>query len=95
MCWLPCKPFSIERARYTYLMGWLALFSYRFFKLLMEAIKKKNSKASAFRSVNTRRATQKDLDDTEDSGRSRVSKRQEPCEVHRTDLKAERLGGLP
>ncbi|XP_016835900.2 DNA-directed RNA polymerase I subunit RPA1 isoform X2 [Cricetulus griseus] len=43
----------------------------RFFKLLMEAIKKKNSKASAFRSVNSRRATQKDLDDTEDSGKSR------------------------
>lgn len=43
----------------------------RFFKLLMEAIKKKNSKASAFRTVNTRRATQKDLDDTEDSGRKR------------------------
>lgn len=43
----------------------------RFFKLLMEAIKKKNSKASAFRSVNSRRATQKDLDDAEDSGKSR------------------------
>lgn len=54
--------------------GWMTFFSYRFFKLLMEAIKKKNSKASAFRSVNTRRATQKDLDDTEDSGRNRVSK---------------------
>lgn len=52
----------------------MAFFSFRFFKLLMEAIKKKNSKASAFRSVNTRRATQKDLDDAEDSGRRRVSK---------------------
>lgn len=37
----------------------------------MEAIKRKNSKASAFRSVNTRRATQKDLDDAEDSGKNR------------------------
>jgi DNA-directed RNA polymerase I subunit RPA1 len=45
----------------------------RFFKLLMESIRKKSSKASAFRSVNTRRATQKDLDDAEESGRSRVS----------------------
>lgn len=52
----------------------MAFFSYRFFKLLMEAIKKKNSKASAFRSVNTRRATQKDLDDVEDSGKNQVSK---------------------
>ncbi|XP_020034609.2 DNA-directed RNA polymerase I subunit RPA1 [Castor canadensis] len=43
----------------------------RFFKLLMESIRKKSSKASAFRSVNTRRATQKDLDDAEESGRSR------------------------
>ena len=76
-------------------MGWMALFSYRFFKLLMEAIKKKNSKASAFRSVNTRRATQKDLDDNEDSGRNRVSKCQESCEVHGNDLKAERLIWLP
>ncbi|KAM5228128.1 DNA-directed RNA polymerase I subunit RPA1 isoform 2-T2 [Ctenodactylus gundi] len=43
----------------------------RFFKLLMESIRKKNSKASAFRSVNTRRATQRDLDDTGESGKSR------------------------
>uniref|UniRef100_A0A8C5NYL8 DNA-directed RNA polymerase subunit n=1 Tax=Jaculus jaculus TaxID=51337 RepID=A0A8C5NYL8_JACJA len=40
----------------------------RFFKLLMEAIRKKSSKASALRSVNTRRATQKDLSDAEESG---------------------------
>jgi hypothetical protein len=56
----------------------MAFFSYRFFKLLMEAIKKKKNKASAFRNVNSRRATQKDLNDTEDSGRSQVSKCQGP-----------------
>ncbi|XP_021113861.1 DNA-directed RNA polymerase I subunit RPA1 isoform X3 [Heterocephalus glaber] len=43
----------------------------RFFKLLMESIRKRHSKASAFRSVNTRRATQRDLDDAGESGRSR------------------------
>lgn len=46
---------------------------FRFFKILMEAIRKKNSKASAFRSVNTRRATQRDLDNAGESERSRVS----------------------
>lgn len=62
----------------------------RFFKLLMEAIKKKNSKASAFRSVNTRRATQKDLDDTEDSGRSRrEDERDEEEEGNIVDAEAE------
>uniref|UniRef100_A0A5F8G704 DNA-directed RNA polymerase subunit n=1 Tax=Monodelphis domestica TaxID=13616 RepID=A0A5F8G704_MONDO len=34
----------------------------RFLKLLLEAIKKKNSKASSFKAVSTRRATQQDLD---------------------------------
>jgi hypothetical protein len=53
--------------------GCMAFLLPRFFKLLMESIRKKSSKASAFRSVNTRRATQKDLDDAEESGRSRVS----------------------
>ncbi|XP_069845253.1 DNA-directed RNA polymerase I subunit RPA1 [Dipodomys merriami] len=43
----------------------------RFFKLLMECIRKKSSKESTFRSVNTRRATQKDLDNAEESGRAR------------------------
>lgn len=62
----------------------------RFFKLLMEAIKKKNSKASAFRSVNTRRATQKDLDDTEDSGRNRrEEERDEEEEGNIVDAEAE------
>ncbi|XP_076990974.1 DNA-directed RNA polymerase I subunit RPA1 isoform X2 [Tamandua tetradactyla] len=42
----------------------------RFFKLLMESIRKKNNKASAFRSVNTRRATQQDLDSTGELRRS-------------------------
>lgn len=46
---------------------------FRFFKILMESIRKKNSKASAFRSVNTRRATQRDLDNEGESERSRVS----------------------
>uniref|UniRef100_F7DQP2 DNA-directed RNA polymerase subunit n=1 Tax=Equus caballus TaxID=9796 RepID=F7DQP2_HORSE len=43
----------------------------RFFKILMEAIRKKNNKASAFRSVNTRRATQRDLDNAGESERIR------------------------
>lgn len=43
----------------------------RFFKILMEAIRKKNNKASAFRSVNTRRATQRDLDSAGESERIR------------------------
>ncbi|KAM9212344.1 DNA-directed RNA polymerase I subunit RPA1 isoform 2-T2 [Dugong dugon] len=42
----------------------------RFFKLLMESIRKKNIKASAFRSVNTRRATQRDLDNAGESRRN-------------------------
>lgn len=39
----------------------------------MESIRKKNNKASAFRSVNTRRATQRDLDNAGESGRTPVS----------------------
>uniref|UniRef100_A0A452TQ21 DNA-directed RNA polymerase subunit n=1 Tax=Ursus maritimus TaxID=29073 RepID=A0A452TQ21_URSMA len=42
----------------------------RFFKILMESLRKKNSKASAFRSVNTRRATQRDLDNSGESERN-------------------------
>ncbi|KAM4804057.1 DNA-directed RNA polymerase I subunit RPA1 isoform X1 [Urocitellus parryii] len=34
----------------------------RFFRLLMESVRKKHSKDSSFRSVNTRRATQQDLE---------------------------------
>uniref|UniRef100_A0A452TPE3 DNA-directed RNA polymerase subunit n=1 Tax=Ursus maritimus TaxID=29073 RepID=A0A452TPE3_URSMA len=45
----------------------------RFFKILMESLRKKNSKASAFRSVNTRRATQRDLDNSGESERNHVS----------------------
>ena len=62
----------------------------RFFKLLMEAIKKKKNKASAFRNVNSRRATQKDLNDTEDSGRSqREEERDEEEEGNIVDAEAE------
>uniref|UniRef100_A0A8C0KTH8 DNA-directed RNA polymerase subunit n=1 Tax=Canis lupus dingo TaxID=286419 RepID=A0A8C0KTH8_CANLU len=43
----------------------------RFFKILMESLRKKNNKASAFRSVNTRRATQRDLDNSGESERNR------------------------
>ncbi|KAB0403057.1 hypothetical protein E2I00_018792, partial [Balaenoptera physalus] len=53
----------------------------RFFKILMESIRKKNSKASAFRSVNTRRATQRDLDNAGELERSR--------EGHIVDAEAE------
>ncbi|XP_049712712.1 DNA-directed RNA polymerase I subunit RPA1 [Elephas maximus indicus] len=49
----------------------------RFFKLLMESIRKKNSKASAFRNVNTRRATQRDLDNTGESRRNREQEDEE------------------
>lgn len=62
----------------------------RFFKLLMESIKKKNSKASAFRSVNTRRATQRDLDDSEESGRNRGEQEgDEEEDGHIVDAEAE------
>jgi len=37
----------------------------------MESLRKKNNKASAFRSVNTRRATQRDLDNSGESERNR------------------------
>ena len=53
-------------------IAWLSSGS-RFFKTLVESIRKKSNKASAFRSVNTRRATQRDLDNTGESGRNRVS----------------------
>lgn len=52
--------------------AWLSS-RFRFFKILMESIRKKNSKASAFRSVNTRRATQRDLDNAGESERNQVS----------------------
>lgn len=52
--------------------AWLSS-RFRFFKILMESIRKKNSKASAFRSVNTRRATQRDLDNTGGSEKNQVS----------------------
>uniref|UniRef100_A0A5F8GSU8 DNA-directed RNA polymerase subunit n=1 Tax=Monodelphis domestica TaxID=13616 RepID=A0A5F8GSU8_MONDO len=45
----------------------------RFLKLLLEAIKKKNSKASSFKAVSTRRATQQDLDGDGETAGSRVS----------------------
>lgn len=62
----------------------------RFFKLLMESIKKKNNKASAFRNVNTRRATQRDLDNAGESGRSRGEQEgDEEDEGHIVDAEAE------
>ncbi|XP_055096768.1 DNA-directed RNA polymerase I subunit RPA1 isoform X3 [Symphalangus syndactylus] len=62
----------------------------RFFKLLMESIKKKNNKASAFRSVNTRRATQRDLDNAGESRRSRGEQEgDEEEEGHIVDAEAE------
>ncbi|XP_040849519.1 DNA-directed RNA polymerase I subunit RPA1 [Ochotona curzoniae] len=62
----------------------------RFFKLLMESIKKKNSRASAFRSVNTRRATQRDLDDAEQSGRNQGEQEgDEDEDGHIVDAEAE------
>ncbi|XP_055234139.2 DNA-directed RNA polymerase I subunit RPA1 isoform X2 [Gorilla gorilla gorilla] len=62
----------------------------RFFKLLMESIKKKNNKASAFRNVNTRRATQRDLDNAGELGRSRGEQEgDEEEEGHIVDAEAE------
>ncbi|XP_023107609.2 DNA-directed RNA polymerase I subunit RPA1 isoform X1 [Felis catus] len=62
----------------------------RFFKILMESIRKKNNKASAFRSVNTRRATQRDLDNTGDSERNRGEQEgDEEEEGHIVDAEAE------
>uniref|UniRef100_U3DUQ3 DNA-directed RNA polymerase subunit n=1 Tax=Callithrix jacchus TaxID=9483 RepID=U3DUQ3_CALJA len=62
----------------------------RFFKLLMESIRKKNNKASAFRNVNTRRATQRDLDNAEESGRSRGEQEgDEEEEGHIVDAEAD------
>ncbi|XP_007952293.1 DNA-directed RNA polymerase I subunit RPA1 [Orycteropus afer afer] len=62
----------------------------RFFKLLMESIRKKNNKASAFRSVNTRRATQRDLDNAGESGRNQGEQEDnEEEEGHIVDAEAE------
>ncbi|XP_006900430.1 PREDICTED: DNA-directed RNA polymerase I subunit RPA1 [Elephantulus edwardii] len=61
----------------------------RFFKLLMESIRKKNKAASAFRSVNTRRATQKDLDISGESGRNQEQEDNEEEEGHIVDAEAE------
>lgn len=74
---------NLHRTSYHYSKGrveilvlngsaWLSS-HFRFFKILMESIRKKNSKASAFRSVNTRRATQRDLDNTGGSEKNQVS----------------------
>ncbi|XP_006104065.1 DNA-directed RNA polymerase I subunit RPA1 [Myotis lucifugus] len=62
----------------------------RFFKILMESIRKKNNKASAFRSVNTRRATQRDLDNVGESGRPPGEQEgEEGEEEHIVDAEAE------
>ncbi|XP_008065778.1 DNA-directed RNA polymerase I subunit RPA1 [Carlito syrichta] len=63
----------------------------RFFKLLMESIRKKNNKASVFRTVNTRKATQRDIDDAGESGRNRGEQEgeDEEEEGHIVDAEAE------
>ncbi|XP_037383658.1 DNA-directed RNA polymerase I subunit RPA1 [Talpa occidentalis] len=62
----------------------------RFFKILMESIRKKNSKASAFRNVNTRRATQRDLDNAGESERNQGEQDgDEEEEGHIVDAEAE------
>uniref|UniRef100_A0A8C9AQS0 DNA-directed RNA polymerase subunit n=1 Tax=Prolemur simus TaxID=1328070 RepID=A0A8C9AQS0_PROSS len=61
----------------------------RFFKLLMESIRKKNNKASAFRSVNTRRATQRDLDSAAESGMNRGEQEGDDDEEERHIVDAE------
>lgn len=62
----------------------------RFFKILMESIRKKNNKASAFRSVNTRRATQRDLDNAGESERTPGEQEgEEGEEEHIVDAEAE------
>nr|KAF6430073.1 RNA polymerase I subunit A [Molossus molossus] len=62
----------------------------RFFKMLMESIRKKNSKASAFRSVNTRRATQRDLDSAGEAGKNQGEQEgNDEEEEHIVDAEAE------
>ncbi|XP_036895036.1 DNA-directed RNA polymerase I subunit RPA1 [Sturnira hondurensis] len=62
----------------------------RFFKTLVESIRKKSNKASTFRSVNTRRATQRDLDNPGGSGRNRGEQEgDEEEEEHIVDAEAE------
>lgn len=62
----------------------------RFFKMLMESIRKKNNKASAFRSVNTRRATPRDVDNIGESERNQGGQEgDEEEEGHVVDAEAE------
>ncbi|XP_045740567.1 DNA-directed RNA polymerase I subunit RPA1 isoform X2 [Mirounga angustirostris] len=61
----------------------------RFFKILMESLRKKNNKASAFRSVNTRRATQRDLDNSGESERNRGEQEGDEEEGPIVDAEAE------
>ncbi|XP_060043297.1 DNA-directed RNA polymerase I subunit RPA1 isoform X2 [Erinaceus europaeus] len=62
----------------------------RFFKILMESIRKKNQKASAFRNVNSRRATQRDIDDAGESEKNRGEQEgNEEEEGHIVDAEAE------
>ncbi|XP_055974137.1 DNA-directed RNA polymerase I subunit RPA1 [Sorex fumeus] len=61
----------------------------RFFKILMESIRKKNSKASAFRNVNTRRATQRDLDRDGEAEQDRGEQDGEEEEGRIVDAEAE------
>ncbi|XP_036786951.2 DNA-directed RNA polymerase I subunit RPA1 isoform X2 [Manis pentadactyla] len=62
----------------------------RFFRILMEYIRKKNNKASTFTSIDTRRATQWDLDNTRESGRNPGEQEgDEEEEGHIVDAEAE------
>ncbi|XP_027978222.1 DNA-directed RNA polymerase I subunit RPA1 [Eumetopias jubatus] len=61
----------------------------RFFKILMESLRKKNNKASAFRSVNTRRATQRDLDNSGELERNRGEQEGDEEEGPIVDAEAE------
>lgn len=62
----------------------------RFFKILMESIRKKNQKASAFRNVNSRRATQRDVDGAGESEKNQGEREgDEEEEGHIVDAEAE------
>ncbi|XP_074052840.1 DNA-directed RNA polymerase I subunit RPA1 [Macrotis lagotis] len=61
----------------------------RFLKLLLEAIKRKSSKTSSFKAVNTRRATQQDLDSSGEAPRHREDGEGDEREEHIVDGDAE------
>ncbi|NXV36815.1 RPA1 polymerase, partial [Rissa tridactyla] len=51
--------------------------SFRFFKILLEAIKRKNAKMASFTEVSTRKATRKDLDGDQDKTQNNPSAEEE------------------